>query len=42
MKKVLLCVIAAALIACTFSSCTTMKRDCQGKKHYRLNNGIYL
>ena len=23
-------------------SCSTVKRDCQGTKHYRLKNGIYL
>jgi len=42
MKRLLLCLGIMALVAFVFSSCTTMKRDCQGNKHYRLKNGIYL
>jgi len=40
MKRVLLFLPVIALVA--FSSCSSMKRDCQGRKHERLSNGIYL
>jgi hypothetical protein len=42
MKKLVICFTVVAFIAVAFSSCNTMKRDCQGNKHYRLKNGIYL
>lgn len=42
MKKFLLCLTVVALVAFVFSSCAATKRDCQGNKHYRLKNGIYL
>jgi hypothetical protein len=42
MKKILLAFALLILLGQTFSSCTTMKRDCQGRKHTRLKNGIYL
>lgn len=42
MKRVLIICSLLAVIACSFSSCATMKRDCQGRKHTRLANGIYL
>ena len=39
MKRfVLLCGLSAILLA----SCSTMKKDCQGRKHKRLENGIYI
>jgi hypothetical protein len=41
MKKFLLLAAAAGLLA-MFSSCAATKRDCQGVKHTRLKNGIYL
>jgi hypothetical protein len=31
-----------AIVTVSMSSCVSMKRDCQGKKHTRLSNGIYL
>jgi len=42
MKKLFVYVLAVAVIALMLSSCMTMKRDCQGRRHYRLNNGIYI
>jgi len=42
MKKVMLCFFTAALLAFMFSSCAATKRDCQGVKHTKLKNGIYL
>lgn len=42
MKKLFLLLCASALVAVLFPSCTSMKRDCQGRKHERLANGIYL
>ncbi|HPG12420.1 MAG TPA: hypothetical protein PLU37_12885 [Chitinophagaceae bacterium] len=42
MKKLLFCLALAAVVVAMFSSCAATKRDCQGNKHYRLKNGIYL
>ena len=42
MKKLLFVLLAGSLIAMTLSSCATMKRDCNGVKHTKLKNGIYL
>ena len=42
MKKLLLSIAAMAVITASFSSCASMKKDCQGNKHVRLKNGIYL
>jgi hypothetical protein len=42
MKKLLTGITALALTALLLSSCAATKRDCRGKKHYRLSNGIYL
>ena len=42
MKKLLLCLATVAVITFVFSSCAATKRDCQGVKHYRLKNGIYI
>lgn len=42
MKKFILLLTLGAVLSVTFSSCLTMKRDCQGVKHTRLKNGIYL
>jgi hypothetical protein len=42
MKKtslLLACLLAIVLMA---GSCTTMKKDCQGNRHTKLKNGIYL
>jgi hypothetical protein len=42
MKKFLLCLATLAVVTFVFSSCAATKRDCQGVKHYRLKNGIYI
>jgi hypothetical protein len=42
MKRILFLFGALAVLMVTISSCATMKRDCQGGKHVRLKNGIYL
>jgi hypothetical protein len=42
MKRVLLALGFIAVVTVSMSSCVSMKRDCQGKKHTRLSNGIYL
>jgi hypothetical protein len=42
MKRLLLVLLTGAVITFVFSSCAATKRDCQGRKHYRLKNGIYL
>jgi hypothetical protein len=42
MKRILLCFLAGAVMALMLSSCAATKRDCQGNKHYRLKNGIYI
>lgn len=31
-----------ATVVITISSCVSMKKDCQGKRHYRTANGIYI
>jgi hypothetical protein len=31
-----------AILTVSISSCATMKRDCQGNRHVKLKNGIYL
>lgn len=41
MKKLLYLVLIAAFTL-SLSSCVTMKRDCQGVRHTKLKNGIYL
>ena len=42
MKKIFLIVGLGAFLTAGLSSCMTMKRDCQGVKHTRLKNGIYI
>jgi len=42
MKRILLLFGLLAVLMVTISSCVTMKRDCQGRKHYRTANGIYV
>ncbi len=42
MKKLLLFMAMAAFVVFIFSSCTATKRDCQGNKHYKQKNGIYV
>jgi len=42
MKKLLFVLLAGSLMAVMFTSCAATKRDCQGVRHTRLKNGIYL
>ena len=37
-------ILLIGLVALVFvaSSCSSMKKDCQGRRHERLKNGIYL
>jgi hypothetical protein len=42
MKRIVLSLLAISLMIFMLSSCASMKRDCQGNKHYKLKNGIYL
>jgi predicted small secreted protein len=42
MRKFLLGLAIVAVASFAFSSCAATKRDCQGVKHYRLKNGIYI
>ncbi|HWJ90768.1 MAG TPA: hypothetical protein VNR87_06635 [Flavisolibacter sp.] len=41
MKKIIMffCLI---VVMVGIASCSSVKKDCQGNKHYRLKNGIYL
>ncbi|HMR93466.1 MAG TPA: hypothetical protein PKC69_14180 [Chitinophagaceae bacterium] len=42
MKRVVFYLLVAGAVAFTVSSCAATKKDCQGVKHYRLKNGVYL
>ncbi|HEY0731784.1 MAG TPA: hypothetical protein VGD33_05160 [Chitinophagaceae bacterium] len=42
MKRFFLLLGLVAVLSSGLSSCVTMKRDCQGNRHTRLPNGIYL
>lgn len=42
MKRILLLSGLLAIVMINVSSCSSMKKDCQGRKHYRQANGIYL
>ena len=42
MKKLLFILFAGSLLVFMLSSCAATKRDCQGVKHYKLKNGIYI
>lgn len=42
MKRSLFLIGAFAVLMVSISSCAATKRDCQGNKHVRLKNGIYL
>jgi len=42
MKKTFSFLLIALFASLVFSSCLTMKKDCQGRKHYRQPNGVYL
>lgn len=38
----MLSVIAGAVVLFMLSSCASVKRDCQGNKHYKQKGGFYL
>lgn len=42
MKRFLILLGLGAIITISISSCTTMKKDCQGNRHVKLKNGIYI
>lgn len=44
MKRIVILAGACVVLMVSISSCATakMKRDCQGGRHYRQANGIYL
>jgi hypothetical protein len=42
MRSVLLLLGLMAVLSVSTSSCVTMKKDCQGVRHTKLKNGIYL
>jgi len=42
MKKLLFLLLAGSVMAMAFSSCAAAKRDCNGIRHAKLKNGIYL
>ncbi|WP_262707877.1 MULTISPECIES: hypothetical protein [Chitinophagaceae] len=41
MRKLFL-IFALIVFASSLTSCVTMKRDCQGGRHVKLKNGIYI
>ncbi|HJS55939.1 MAG TPA: hypothetical protein VJ765_15415 [Chitinophagaceae bacterium] len=42
MKKLLFILFAGSVMAIMFSSCAATKRDCNGVRHAKMKNGIYL
>jgi hypothetical protein len=42
MKKAIFLFSLVAISLTTLTSCAATKKDCQGNKHVRLKNGIYL
>jgi hypothetical protein len=42
MKKIILSVAFLAVVVSVLSSCAASKRDCNGVRHYKTKNGIYL
>lgn len=38
----IICVILLSWIIMMVFSCTTVKKDCQGNKHYKQKGGYYL
>jgi len=42
MKRMIFLFSTFAVLVVAISSCTTMKKDCQGRRHYRTANGIYV
>jgi hypothetical protein len=42
MKKLMLCLLAGTVAVFVLSSCASVKRDCQGVKHYKQKGGFYM
>jgi hypothetical protein len=42
MKRLMLCLMAGAVMMVVLNSCAATKRDCQGVKHYKHKNGFYM
>lgn len=42
MKKLLLILLTGSVMTMMLSSCSATKRDCNGVRHTKLKNGIYL
>ncbi|HVZ57400.1 MAG TPA: hypothetical protein VG870_12120 [Chitinophagaceae bacterium] len=42
MKRTICYFLTGAILVFCLSSCAASKRDCQGVRHYKLKNGIYL
>jgi len=42
MKRTIFVFALLAVLMGTISSCTSMRKDCNGKRHYRTSNGIYV
>jgi hypothetical protein len=42
MKKIFILIGLGAILSFSITSCSTMKKDCQGNRHVRLKNGIYI
>jgi hypothetical protein len=42
MKKIFLSLALGAVVVAMLSSCAASKRDCNGTRHYKTKNGIYL
>ena len=42
MKRTLFLFGALAVLMVSITSCASIKKDCQGNKHTKLKNGVYL
>lgn len=42
MRKIFFLIGLGAILTVSISSCATMKKDCQGVRHTKLKNGIYI
>jgi hypothetical protein len=42
MRKIFFLLGLGAILSFGITSCATMKKDCQGVRHTKLKNGIYI
>ncbi|MEI6950580.1 hypothetical protein V9K67_25575 [Paraflavisolibacter sp. H34] len=42
MKRIFFLLALAGVITSSLPSCSATKKDCQGVRHHRLKNGVYL